>query len=37
MAQGYHYSPPVPAAQLPALAQMGVAGFVEPAPLARRA
>jgi EAL domain-containing protein (putative c-di-GMP-specific phosphodiesterase class I) len=41
MAQGYHYSPPVPAAELPALAQMGVAGFVEPAPapapLARRA
>ena len=25
LAQGFHYSPPVPAAQLPAIAGMGVA------------
>jgi EAL domain-containing protein (putative c-di-GMP-specific phosphodiesterase class I) len=30
LAQGFHYSPPVPAAQLPALAGMGVAGFAAP-------
>jgi diguanylate cyclase (GGDEF)-like protein len=30
LAQGFHYSPPVPAAQLPALAGMGVAGLAGP-------
>jgi diguanylate cyclase len=33
MAQGFHYSPPVPAEQLPALARMGVAGLAAPARL----
>jgi EAL domain-containing protein (putative c-di-GMP-specific phosphodiesterase class I) len=31
LAQGFHYSPPVPAAQLPALAGMGVADVAAPA------
>jgi diguanylate cyclase len=32
LAQGFHYSPPVPAAQLPALAGMGTAALATPAP-----
>jgi EAL domain-containing protein (putative c-di-GMP-specific phosphodiesterase class I) len=32
LAQGFHYSPPVPAAELPALARMGVAGLSAPLP-----
>jgi diguanylate cyclase (GGDEF)-like protein len=35
LAQGFHYSPPVPAAQLPALAGMGVADVAAPAPAPR--
>jgi diguanylate cyclase len=31
LAQGFHYSPPVPADRLPALARMGVAGLAAPA------